>query len=328
MHIRILTLNFFLRPPGISDHLTSDDWKRHRIRLFARREFNNYDIITFQETFAFGSSRRKKLINLARNAGFHHSFVARKMPWYAGRIDAGLVILSRFPIVATEEWTFEERGTQVGDFLAAKGIIYAKIQLNATHLHLFTTHLQSSDSEKAIVKRHKQFSEAKQFIDNTLLKHGRTDIEPVLFSGDMNVDARKNADDGVNNGWEYDLMINIYSGRQISVPNTTEFQAKYDICDVCYEALGEHPITTSKLRASEPADRKCIDFIFSLRPAASDGQKNIHFENVRVEKFLVEEHRFDFLSDHFGIAADVIVDDVSLLSDPVDVSDDSTMDRL
>lgn len=58
-----------------------------------------------------------------------------------GKIDGGLLIVSRFPVVKTDFMKFE-RGLY-GDRLTAKGCLWAKIAVSPTrHLHVFVTHLQ------------------------------------------------------------------------------------------------------------------------------------------------------------------------------------------
>ncbi|KAI8825272.1 Endonuclease/exonuclease/phosphatase [Fimicolochytrium jonesii] len=333
---RILTLNFFLRPPGISEPSSKGDWKGERATLFADLEFANYDIISFQETFGALSDRRKKLIAAAKEKGFiYHA--AGKVPSVATlRIDAGLLVLSRFPVTVTEEWTFQ-RGTEIGDWFAAKGVLYSKIQLQAASestkektLHLFSTHFQSTDSPKALILRHKQYHQSKAFIDSTLAKHApkfNSDTDTVLFVGDMNVDARASGDDGVGHGREYLTMKEIYEGGSLGdgakgeeKPANAASAPKYEIGDICYETMGEHPITTSRLRVGpnhEAPDRKCIDFILQFRPLSATAAPTddtttttttppaVKFDRVRIEKFVIDNQPFSFLSDHFGVAADL-----------------------
>ncbi|KND04196.1 uncharacterized protein SPPG_01629 [Spizellomyces punctatus DAOM BR117] len=317
--LRLLTLNFFLRPPGVSEKGSKGDWKFERLRLFAETQFQNYDIIALQETFASLSSRRNELISLAQKHGLKYVAAGKKQSIWKLRVDAGLIILSRIPIVSVDEWTFV-RGTEIGDWLAAKGVLYAKIQAAPDrHLHLFATHFQSTDSPRAIELRHRQYIEAKRFIDNMLEKNQRKPSEPVLFVGDMNVDARAGPEDGIGHGAEYLKMLGIYSGATADPDSTSGAKCvRYDVGNVCYEILKEHPITTSRLRVGpgrpEP-DRKCIDFVLTFRPAGEDGtlltdsQKDINFENVRVEKFEVKDQPFSFLSDHFGVAVDLVIED-------------------
>jgi len=57
--------------------------------------------------------------------------------------DAGLIILSRFPIVQTE--FFEYIYGVLSDALSLKGVLYAKIVVGDSRiLHLFNTHTQAS----------------------------------------------------------------------------------------------------------------------------------------------------------------------------------------
>lgn len=298
--------------------------------MFAETQFQNYDIICLQETFASLSGRRQMLIELARKHGLTHVAAGKKQSIFRLRVDAGLLVLSRFPVLAVDEWTFQ-RGTEVGDWLAAKGVMYAKIQIHPRdetnrgtstskpcNIHLFSTHLQSTDSPRALVLRKKQYFESKRFIDSMLQQHSRQPSEPVLYVGDMNVDARAGPEDGINHASEYATMMNIYSG--VTPDETLPESAKpgrYDVVDVCYKVMGEHPITTSKLvigPGRPDPDRKCIDFILSFQ-ATEDGQplveaqQNISFENVRIETLAVAGQPFSFLSDHLGVAADLMVKD-------------------
>ncbi|KAJ3184784.1 hypothetical protein HDU85_001462 [Gaertneriomyces sp. JEL0708] len=314
--LRILTLNFFLRPPGIYEPGSKGDWKVERLRLFAETQFANYDIIALQETFSSLSQRKAELVNLAKKHGLVHSAIGKPQRIWKLRVDAGLLILSRYPVVNVDEWTFQ-RGTELGDWLAAKGVLYARIQLpsngtdtaeKVSYLHMFTTHYQSTDSKRAIELRHRQFVESKEFIDAMLTRHGRQPHEPVLLVGDLNVDARANGEDGVNHGWEYTVMTDILSGG--AAAKTGDTSVRYDLHDICYDALKEHPITTSRLRVGEGRplpDRKCIDFILSFDAPAQErlpGRESRHqWANVRVETFEVEDQPFSFLSDHFGVAA-------------------------
>ncbi|KAI8912992.1 Endonuclease/exonuclease/phosphatase, partial [Powellomyces hirtus] len=335
--VRLLTLNFFLRPPGISERGSQGDWKNERLALFAATQFAQYDVIALQETFASLSGRRATLIALARQHGF--AYVAEGKPHriWALRVDAGLIVLSRFPVVARDEWTFG-RGTEIGDWLAAKAVLYACIELpnnsiesttttttttttRPRRLHLFSTHFQSTDTPRALVLRHKQYIEAKRFIDRTLgcraqdypcCNAGRSAHDPVLFVGDMNVDARHADDpDGVQHADEYLRMLDIYSGRA-NDPGAApgegggDLALKWHVTDVCHERLGHHPITTSRLRlgpGQPDPDRKCIDFVLSADEAALPP---IAYENVRIEKFLVQGQPFSALSDHFGVALDMV----------------------
>ena len=75
--VRILTYNFFLRPPLIANSFAGD-FKDQRIDDFAKNHFNDYDIICFQEVFSILNSRTKKIIELGKKYGFDHFSVSPK----------------------------------------------------------------------------------------------------------------------------------------------------------------------------------------------------------------------------------------------------------
>jgi len=53
-------------------------------------------------------------------------------------IDSGLIILSRFPIVESDELIFN-RFDDV-DAMSAKGAVFAKIKIDESFIYLFSTH--------------------------------------------------------------------------------------------------------------------------------------------------------------------------------------------
>ena len=139
-HIRVLTYNIFLRPPGIKNN--ESDHKDDRLNDFIRI-IHNYDIICLQELFGSLNSRKEKLIKVAVSNGFFF-FVQDNEPSYFSKYcsDGGILILSRFPIVLKASHAFSYG---VGsDAIAQKGIIYAKISIGDSYLHVFNTHTQAS----------------------------------------------------------------------------------------------------------------------------------------------------------------------------------------
>ena len=138
--IRILTYNIFLRPPLLKNNL--DDYKDERFEDFLKLIYN-YDIICLQEMFALFNSRMHELIYQAGLQGFFY-FTNVGYPDMLSKsiADGGLLILSRFPI--TNYCFIPFRYGVLSDSLAEKGLLYAKIKIQNTFLHLFTTHLQAS----------------------------------------------------------------------------------------------------------------------------------------------------------------------------------------
>ena len=62
--------------------------------------------------------------------------------------DGGLLILSRYPIDASDFYSFQAPSL-LGDCIALKGLLYAKIDLTGlggTCLHLFNTHTQATEN--------------------------------------------------------------------------------------------------------------------------------------------------------------------------------------
>jgi len=190
--IKILTYNIFLRPPPVKNN--ENDWKDERLADFCNL-IHNYDVICLQEMFGTFNSRKQMLIRAATLAGFFFyvdtcspSFVSKYM------VDGGLLILSRFPIV--EHSYMQYRYGVVADSLAEKGVIYAKIKVKESFLHLFTTHLQASyfDSGESnfIISFHTRMAQIKQinyFMSDILKKHYNKNNDKILLVGDLNVDA-------------------------------------------------------------------------------------------------------------------------------------------
>ncbi|KAJ3091744.1 Apoptosis-inducing factor 2 [Quaeritorhiza haematococci] len=341
--IRLLTYNFFLRPP-----LIGFDHKSSRLHHFITTQLPHYDVIAFQEVFAAGSNRQDVLIEAAKKEGYEYCVCAERQPVWRGCVDAGLVVLSRYPVVAREEVTFG-RGVH-SDWLAAKGILYAKLHLPQInqHIQLFTTHLQASydgdstplDSPSARV-RVDQLRIFHGFIRECLMKHGGDGslIDPVFAMGDFNVDSRGGKDDGVSHGEEYLRMMDILQGEE----------KDFKFIDIPYRDLGVHPITTGTIhQGSQPSDSKSIDYIFLVAEGdkatdeltapntARDKQDGNGDEprqdpnvdvlpksseavgaawkvmDTRVEEFKVDSQPFTNLSDHFGLSTTAARSQLSL----------------
>ena len=103
---KILSYNFFQRPPLIRNNGTSD-YKDLRLELFIRYYLPHFDIICLQEMFAYGSCRLRRLLSAAQRAGltYHISSPVKSLFWDAA-IDGGLLILSRFPLLNCQSETF------------------------------------------------------------------------------------------------------------------------------------------------------------------------------------------------------------------------------
>ncbi|CEG64357.1 hypothetical protein RMATCC62417_01341 [Rhizopus microsporus] len=314
---RFLTLNIFMRPPLIRNNWS--DYKDDRLAYIEKFILPHYDIVTFQESFAFASRRKDRLIIEARRMGFnYHVESPRKYPWDFG-IDGGLLLLSRFPIL--ESHTIEYPRGQHADWFSVKGAVHALIELNPkSRVHVYTTHTQASyDLNNNInpddtAMRLSQFAILRSFIQET----SNADQHPVLIAGDLNVDAATHPKQrpitvrSKESSPEYVQMVNIL-----------KFQ---DLRDIVYQHYGHHPVTfgdymTNDLGELVPAETvltnwdqlmtvQSIDRIFW---AARNTTQIITPIEPQVEKFWVKDNPemskeekkstgFTQISDHYGLS--------------------------
>jgi hypothetical protein len=101
--------------------------------------------------------------------------------------DGGLIIFSKYPIIKSSAFVFSESAIFFGDYMANKGVIYARIDITPEdsekkfHIHVFNTHTQSGDEAPI---REVQFEEFKKFIKNCTEDDGY----PIVLMGDFNVE--------------------------------------------------------------------------------------------------------------------------------------------
>ena len=188
--VKFLTLNLFLRPPPISTNET--DYKDLRSQYFSSVFLCRYDIICLQEVFGALSNRRKRLIERAYELKFRYIVESPDPPMMSGCIlDCGLLILSKFPVIEQDFFPFQE--SIHPDRSTYKGLLYAKLQISNSVLHLFTSHLQSkhpTNSSKKYMEyrltRRTQLQEISEIV-RAKVKPG----ESVVIAGDLNVDGRE-----------------------------------------------------------------------------------------------------------------------------------------
>ncbi|KAJ1899904.1 hypothetical protein LPJ66_001823 [Kickxella alabastrina] len=339
--LRILTQNMFMRPPLIKNNRS--DWKDARLDYFIEHILPNYDIVCLQEMFEYASSRRARLMAAAQKLGYRYSVTSeRQFLWNVG-IDGGLVILSRLPVVQTERMTFQ-RGMGP-DWLAMKGVLYAKVAVEGgTHAHVFTTHTQASYGEVVVTqpdvkRRLAQLYEFHGFIEAVLPRH-RAAGEPVILSGDFNVDSRDHArvdasvgyerevEDGVATSDEGQAMMAILRGhgidpRVLGPDNTDTFKGKavYEFHDSLKERLGYHPVTFGNIVVDQQGKAQpretvlttehdnmvmhSIDYILWYNPGEHSGGMSAQLEDVGVAPNFTPGQEFSQISDHYGVSAEI-----------------------
>ncbi|KAJ1807022.1 hypothetical protein LPJ56_004995 [Coemansia sp. RSA 2599] len=345
--VRILTQNMFMRPPLIKNN--KSDWKDGRLDYFIEHILPRYDVVCLQEMFEYASSRRARLFAAAEKLGYKYYVASeRRFLWHAA-IDGGLVILSRLPIVDMETITYQ-RG--IGpDWLAQKGVLYAKIAVKQgeqqSHMHVFTTHTQASYGDVVITqpdvkRRLAQLHEFHNFLEDVLPRH-RAKGEPVVLTGDFNVDSRnhvlsdpenvdyeREVEDGMATSDEGEAMMAVLRGhgidpRVLGPDNQDTFKGKvvFELHDTLKERLGYHPVTFGNTIVDEKGvvhpretilttmqDNKVmhsIDYVLWYNPDAEQHMAGVvsSIEDVGVVPNFTPGQAFTQISDHYGVAADI-----------------------
>ncbi|KAJ1663920.1 hypothetical protein IW140_003817 [Coemansia sp. RSA 1813] len=347
--LRILTQNLFMRPPLIKNN--KSDWKDGRLDYFIEHILPNYDIVCLQEMFEYASSRRSRLLVAAQKMGFgFYAASERQFPWNVA-IDGGLVIMSRFPIVATESLVYT-RGMGP-DWIPKKGVVYVKVAVHAkdadlaeapaTHVHVFTTHTQASYGEVVITQpdvkiRLAQLHEFHNFLESVLPKN-RAPGEPVVLTGDFNVDSRnhvlsdpstvpyeREVEDGIATSDEGAAMMAVLEGRGIDPKvlgpdNTDAFKGKTTIefHDTLKERLGYHPVTFGNIVVDSEGHvhpretvltthqdnmvMHSIDYVLWHNPGVHANGVVAAIKDVGVTPNFTPDQPFTQISDHYGVSA-------------------------
>jgi endonuclease/exonuclease/phosphatase family metal-dependent hydrolase len=331
---RLLTYNFFCRPPFVSNN--GNDYKNERLALFIQ-ELNNYDIIAMQEMFELMNGRQEQLIAAAREAGFAYALRGKWPSFFHTKfVDSGLLILSRYPILRHDFHIFQQ-GALIDKF-SAKQVMYAEIALGSTRLHLFTAHTQAtyalydngapssgnafydfgqnllgisggqSAAKECDRARESQFREIRNFVDR-ILDGGRVlddSSHVAVLAGDLNTDA-------LNTPCEYDALVSLLSeGAQYSVRNLLEAEhGEHPITMGDYCAATRAPKETLLTSVSDQGAGMCLDYIFVLEGDGTRREGSVQRVSVhssRVEPFFVScPSGLSQLSDHYGLSATVSV---------------------
>ncbi|KAG0171827.1 hypothetical protein DFQ30_000286 [Apophysomyces sp. BC1015] len=307
---RFLTLNIFMRPPGIKNNWS--DYKDERLDYIIRYVLPHYDVITIQEAFAFANRRIDYLIEKAQALGFnHHVASPRHYPWeLAG--DGGLLLLSRFPIRKANRLEFP-RGIH-SDWLSYKGALYAKVEFNANHsLHLYTSHTQASYgsggkfNQEDTQVRLSQFARVHQLMYDT----AKDDDLPILFMGDLNVDAAVHDNTSAVNASShaYSMMMHVLRGDGIRDSDSNGQERKFQhpwrldsLYDVGYQTHGRHPVTFGDIvmrnGSAQPAETVLThaDQLMTMQSIdrllwAPRQSPIIRLTNFTVERFMVQDNK-------------------------------------
>jgi len=308
--VNVLSYNIFLRPPFIKNN--ADDFKNERLMEFINH-IHKYDIISLQEMFCLGNYRQRVLLAAAREKGFKYYAESVNASWSSAKfIDAGLLILSKYPILETDGYIYRS-GNQI-DGWAAKQVIYAKIQITGVFfLHLFDTHLQASyfDTHESHNKvndfaRADQVSEMADFIK----KKTQGSPYPVLVTGDFNINSRDPSSPYIETA-EYKYMMNTLdpSGGRLRDLLKESYGGVHPITygDV-YENVedGKVVLTPRETVLTHKADHCCglsIDYVFYGDTPENRVENVLEVVSAKVEEFNVDPAvvKCSQLSDHYAI---------------------------
>ena len=333
--IRLLTYNFFCRPPPINSN--DGDYKDARLNDFLE-QLQNFDIICFQELFTTLNDRKHKMIREGAKVGLRF-YASPRVPSFFSKYltDSGLLILSRYPILENE---FYEYFINVsGDAPSNKGVLYAKIKINDNFLFLFNTHLQSTyydESQKkidcTIQVRTTQTEELINFVFNKLIALPKEEINNgcIIIAGDFNIDAHDNK----------------FAKTKYKIPNYNiseynllklKFQKLGTAIDLMEKKYNEHLYTygdnekeeydhtlTSKIERNM---KQTLDYIWEIIPnfnneiykegynmindsysfedKNNDNKIKVLYDSFKVQEFLVKNRPYQQLSDHFGVSVDL-----------------------
>lgn len=256
----------------------------------------SYDILALQEVW---DPRYKKVENFVRANKLYSvgSTAPSSLEYLKLRLfGGGLMIISKYPIEAKEELVFD-KGV-ASDGFVTKGVLYAKVKVGSSYLHVFNTHLQASygyefdfENNPYADIRKRQLEQLTKFINKQTAK----DQYPIFLMGDFNVNARRAPDDAANSA-EYDHMLRILRSES------------YEVVDVHKEFNGGvHPVTYAgkSVRVGAPprVGGQRLDFLFEMRRNISPDNFKYKFTNATVVPFEVSGRMFSQISDHYGASA-------------------------
>ena len=134
-NIRIMTWNvrrwdeFSLKKTGSSGH------RLPMMELVARQ---NADLLCFQEFYEPIDSAKSNIRYIRSHLGFPYFFFSRDYHNHINKYETGVVIFSKYPIIAKTQAHFYKDSPQ-----KTESLIAVDIDINGRIIRLFTTHLQS-----------------------------------------------------------------------------------------------------------------------------------------------------------------------------------------
>lgn len=161
----ILTFNVQMRP-----FIDFNHYKATRLSP----KFNQYDIVTVQESF----SRKNILLKDAKHP--YQAHLTDKRHCFSF-VDSGLSTLAKFPIIFEAKEVYRAYAG-FSDSLASKGILLTRFSIDGLILDVYNTHMQAGDTDRENKARREQALQVVEFVNkHSLPEHS------VLIVGDFNM---------------------------------------------------------------------------------------------------------------------------------------------
>lgn len=311
--IKLLTYNLFLRPVVSTN---GNDYKNERLVDFIE-ELKNFDIIALQEVFGSINSRKTSLIYEAAKRGFYF-YAEGSDPEFTSScvMDGGIMILSRLCLDKIEFYQYSY-GVYI-DSIVNKGLLYTKVRIKDTYLHLFNTHLQASYYGGSDIEINVSYATRKSQIEEMVimisecLKRNHANNEKIILCGDLNVPAEEKK----NMSWLYKESKDEYTFLMNEL-NSMDFKTT----NIYYSAHKKHAVTfggSDKIlyHPDEIDKLYCFDYIFEItynktsepKPKLQLQYDSITIEHFRLNEELLKKRPYTQLSDHFGLSINIKYD--------------------
>lgn len=201
----ILSYNLFCRPTPIRSKHHSDH-KDDRLEQFAELCLSRpYDILCLQEIFGgvfnINDKRKKKFIQSLVQLGYTNAFhsgqtvpiySSNPSSWSISPFDGGLVTLSKYEIIQSQELIFTE--CCLPDSFSRKGCLFTRMKISEDCcIDVYNTHLQANEGKSKDKVRDAQILDIMNFILNYSFSNPECHY-PVFLCGDFNVDANSRAE--------------------------------------------------------------------------------------------------------------------------------------
>jgi endonuclease/exonuclease/phosphatase family metal-dependent hydrolase len=222
------------------------------------------------------------------------------------------MIISKYPIETTRELVFD-KGV-ASDGFVTKGVLYAKVKVGSSYVHVFNTHMQASygyefkENDPYALIRRKQIQQVATFIAQIALD----DHYPILAMGDFNVNAIRRPDEPSVDSREYTDMLSALGSNGL-----------FSILDLHHSFNGgAHPVTNSGrgVKGGVGKGGQRLDFVFELRRNTTRADRIFHeVKHCAVVPFEVTEEVYTHISDHY---ASLVVIEVMRRHDEEEVAEE------